>query len=115
MTEKPRPTSITLNKKDPENQYLEIIWVDGEICHYPLPHLREACPCAECRGGHANMGMANAPKNLLTLTPARSYEVSEIHPVGNYALQPIWDDGHSSGIYTWEYLRYLCPASQEAE
>jgi DUF971 family protein len=32
--------------------------------------------------------------------------------VGNYALQPSWDDGHSTGIYTWEYLRYLCPAEE---
>lgn len=115
MNEKPRPTAITLNKKDPQNQYLEISWADGETCQYPLPHLREACPCAECRGGHENMGMANAPKNLLTLTPARSYEMTELNPVGNYALQPVWDDGHASGIYTWEYLRYLCPHDETAE
>ncbi len=115
MTEKVRPTAITLNKQDPQNQYLEIIWNDGATCHYPLSHLREACPCAECRGGHQFMGMAHAPENLLTLTPARSYEMTELHPVGNYALQPIWDDGHSTGIYTWEYLRYLCPEMNEAE
>jgi len=54
------------------------------------------------------MGMEFAPDNLLELKPARSYRIVELHPVGNYALQPVWDDGHSTGIYTWEYLRHLC-------
>lgn len=109
MSEKVRPKSITVNKQDPDNQYLEIVWNDETTCQYPLAHLREACPCAECRGGHQYMGLEHAPTNLLTLTPARSYELLEVHPVGNYAIQPIWDDGHGAGIYTWEYLYYICP------
>lgn len=100
------PTSITLNKKE---AYLEITWSDEKICRYPLPHLREACPCVECRGGHQNMGMEHAPDNILTLIPVRSYTVIELHPIGNYALQPVWDDGHNTGLYTWDYLRHLCP------
>jgi DUF971 family protein len=55
------------------------------------------------------MGMANAPDNLLTLLPARSYGVQTIQQVGNYAIQFTWDDGHHTGIYTWEYLYKLCP------
>jgi DUF971 family protein len=102
----PKPTNITLNKTE---NYLEIAWDDGLVCQYPLPHLREACPCVECRGGHQYMGMAHAPDNLLELKPARSYVMTGLVPVGNYALQPTWDDGHSTGIYTWEYLRHLCP------
>lgn len=102
------PKSITLNKKA-EQPYLEITWMDDTVCKYPLSHLREACPCAECRGGHDNMGLEHAPENLLILTPARSYEMLELHPVGNYALQPVWDDGHSSGLYTWELLYHICP------
>jgi DUF971 family protein len=58
--------------------------------------------------------MQYAPENLLTLTPARSYQLVELHPVGAYALQPVWDDGHSTGIYTWEFLRYICPDDQSA-
>ena len=106
-----KPTRITLNKTE---GVLIITWEDGKTCHYPLPHLREACPCAECRGGHANMGIANAPDNILTLTPARSYTVTDLQPIGTYAVQPVWDDGHSSGIYTWEYLRHICPELREA-
>jgi DUF971 family protein len=101
------PESITLNKKE---GYLEITWKpDGITCHYPLDHLREACPCVECRGGHQYMGMEYAPENILTLTPARSYTMERLDPVGNYAIQPSWDDGHHTGLYTWEYLWHLCP------
>lgn len=101
-----KPTRITLNKTE---GVLIISWEDGLDCHYPLPHLREACPCAECRGGHANMGIENAPKDILTLTPARSYTVTDLRAIGNYAIQPVWDDGHATGIYSWDYLRYICP------
>jgi DUF971 family protein len=102
-----RPKAINLYKND---GILEIVWDDGETCRYPLPNLREACPCVECRGGHANMGRENDPDDILKLTPKRSYSVSALDRVGNYALQPTWDDGHHTGIYTWEYLRRLCPA-----
>lgn len=101
-----RPTGITLDK---HTGVLIISWADGATCRYPLSHLREACPCVECRGGHENMGRASDPDNILVLTPKRSYKVERLELVGNYALQPFWDDGHHTGIFTWEYLRRLCP------
>ena len=88
---------------------LVIAWSDGLVSQYPLDQLREACPCVECRGGHSKMGMQHAPADLLTLVPKRSYQVSSLSAVGNYALQPHWDDGHHTGIYTWEYLRLISP------
>lgn len=100
------PTGITLNKTE---GFLEISWADGAVCKYPLAHLREACPCVECRGGHQYMGREYDPDNILSLTPKRSYQITGLERVGNYALQPMWDDGHHSGLYTWEYLRRLCP------
>lgn len=106
-----RPTGITLNKNE---GYLEIDWDDGVVCQYPLSQLREACPCVECRGGHEFMGAAYDPEYLLELKPKRSYQMTDLAMVGNYAIQPTWDDGHSTGIYTWDYLRRLCPA-EEAE
>jgi DUF971 family protein len=101
-----KPTGITLNKTD---SYLEITWNDGLVSQYPLSQLREACPCVECRGGHRFMGLEHAPDDLLKITPARSYAMIELNQVGNYALQPTWDDGHGTGIYTWEYLRLISP------
>lgn len=109
---KVKPKSITLNK---QKGFLEITWMDDHVCQYPLSHLREACPCVECRGGHQFMGLEFAPDDILKLTPARSYEVMELNPIGHYAIQPVWDDGHSTGIYSWEYLRLICPEQQPTD
>ncbi len=103
---KPTPTEITLNQKE---NLLSITWTDGNVCRYPVSQLRMACPCADCRGGHENMGRRGDPKNLYDLQPPHPYHIEQLELVGNYALQPIWDDGHDSGIYTWEYLYRLCP------
>ena len=100
------PKDITVNKSE---AFLQITWTDESVCQYPLDHLREACPCVECRGGHQYMGNEYAPDNILELKPARSYTLESVHLVGNYALQPIWSDGHSTGIYTWGLLQKLCP------
>ena len=100
------PNDITLNHTD---ETLVIAWSDGRTCVYPIGPLRIACPCVECRGGHENMGLRNIPKNILDLTPSRTYTVEHIELVGNYALQFFWDDGHHTGLYTWEYLYHLCP------
>lgn len=105
-----RPKGIKLYKAE---GYLEITWENSTVCQYPLSHLREACPCVECRGGHQNMGIEHAPENILQLKPARSYHMDDLKAVGNYAIQPIWDDGHTTGIYTWEYLHHICPANPE--
>jgi DUF971 family protein len=101
-----RPKSVTLNKTA---GHLEIMWGDDHVCQYPLSHLREACPCVECRGGHQFMSSEYDPKDILKLIPKRSYSIVNIDLVGNYALQPSWDDGHHTGIYTWDYLRRICP------
>jgi DUF971 family protein len=111
-TQKLRPTNITLNKSE---GYLEIAWNTERICRYPLSELREACPCAECRGGHQYMGAAHDPANLLDLKPKRSYHITDLQMVGNYGIQPVWDDQHHTGIYTWEYLYRLCPPEPEHE
>lgn len=107
MSARTRPKNITLNKAE---GYLEITWQDDAVCRYPLSHLREACPCVECRGGHQYMTSEYDPDDILQLTPARSYKIDDLQMVGNYALQPFWDDGHHTGMYTWEYLRKLCPS-----
>ncbi len=101
-----RPAAVTLDK---QSRTLIIRWQDGVTCHYPWAQLREACPCVACRGGHRFMGSAHDPEDLLELTPARSWQLVSLDFVGSYALQPGWDDGHVTGIYSWAYLRRLCP------
>lgn len=106
----PRPTAIQLDRK---RALLILPWDDGHLSEYPFPGLREACPCAECRGGHENMGQPADPSvfDLIPLTKAKSYVLTKLVPVGHYALTPEWSDGHSAGIYTWAYLRALCPCA----
>ena len=103
------PTNITLDKSAGD---LLIEWSDGQHCRYPIGPLRLACPCVECRGGHERMGARGDPQNLLHLIPLKTYNVERIELVGNYALQFFWDDGHHTGIYTWDYLQKLCPVEE---
>lgn len=99
------PTRVDINTAQ---STLTIVWDDGHNCTYPFPQLRAACPCVECRGGHANMG--KVPEDLLALPPANVKGFQEPpKQLGHYALQFFWDDGHNTGIYTWEYLYQLCP------
>ena len=106
-----RPLGVTLDKTAGA---LIIRWQDGLVCHYPWAQLREACPCVACRGGHRYMGQAYEPENLLELKPMRSWRMTAIVMVGSYALQPTWDDGHATGIYSWGFLRRLCPPQEAA-
>ena len=105
-----RPLGITVDRRA---RTLIVRWQDGLECHYPWAQLREACPCVACRGGHRYMGQAHEPENLLELKPARSWELEQVELVGSYGLQPTWDDGHDTGIYTWDFLRRLCPRHEE--
>ncbi|HET7012076.1 MAG TPA: DUF971 domain-containing protein [Anaerolineales bacterium] len=106
-----KPASITASRSQ---KALRIEWDDGHESVFPWSGLRAACPCAECRGGHENMGLTPTPQMLdKPLAPGQSGEMEELVAVGNYALQPRWKDGHVYGIYTWEYLRLLCPCGQD--
>ncbi len=94
---------------------MEITWQDGHHSNYPFPYLRNACPCALCNeerpAGH-KPGSPPVPKpGALPIfkEPARAKEAK---PVGNYAISFTWNDGHEHGIYSWEYLRYLCPCGE---
>ena len=109
MTQRPKNVSASRSQG-----VLTIEWEDGHHSEYPLAGLRAACPCAECRGGHAGMGKSGSPDMLeIPLVPSGSTELEHMEGVGNYALQLVWKDGHSHGIYTWEYLRELCPCGEE--
>lgn len=100
-----RPQDLTINRAE---QSLLIIWADGHRSTYPLSGLRNLCPCAECRGGHENMG-GPVDRAALHVQPHATWQVRDAHLVGNYALSFSWADGHDAGIYTWSYLRALCP------
>jgi DUF971 family protein len=110
MPDKTTPTRLTVSL---EAQTLTIEWADGHRSVYPLDGLRRACPSATCMGGHANMGTLPDPE-VLTAPPRRRWEQLKLEPVGNYGLRLIWDDGHDTGIHTWQRLRAICPRARSA-
>lgn len=111
MSKQLTPTGI---KADRTARTLSINWSDGSTSTYSFDGLRLACPCVECKGGHANMGRATAP-SLVRDAPATDLQLANLQTVGAYALQPTWSDGHSTGIYTWDLLRAIDPARASAD
>lgn len=89
---------------DHEAQTLTVGWADGHESTFSYEGLRRACPCAECRGGHAAMSEPVDPV-VFELPSLMTYTVRELRPAGHYALQIVWDDGHEAGLYRWEALR----------
>ncbi|MEA3337996.1 MAG: DUF971 domain-containing protein [Chloroflexota bacterium] len=111
-SDRERPADLTVNRPA---QRLEIVWGDGHQSHYPLSGLRNVCPCADCRGGHENMG-GPVDRAALHQVSDKTWEIKRADLVGNYALNLTWADGHNGGIYSWSFLRELCPCDQcEAE
>jgi DUF971 family protein len=94
MPEKsPRPTEISLHQK---SRILEITFEDGARFKLPYEYLRVYSPSAEVRGHGPGQGVLQIGKENVAIT--------SIDPVGNYAIQPHFDDGHDTGIYSWNTL-----------
>jgi DUF971 family protein len=89
-------------------QELYIQWDDGHESVISLLSLRDSCPCAGCQGETVLL-KTYKPQQQPQL-PGR-YNLTGIEQIGHYAIQISWGDGHSTGIYTWEYLRSLCECS----
>lgn len=83
---------------------LALSFADGSEAYIPLPLLRRSCPCASCQGEPDALGRVVKP--LVEYGP-RAFELLKFETVGGYALQLFWADGHSTGIYSYAYLRKL--------
>ena len=85
---------------------MKITWQDGHSSIYPIPYLREECPCAVCRGTH---GPA-MPYSMTPLADKKPPEIVDVEFIGrNVAIRFTWNDGHDGGIYDWVYMREVCP------
>ena len=84
---------------------LAIKWDDGGESFIPLEKLRRCCPCAGCQGEPDVLG--NVYKNPAQPLPAAAFELVRIGGVGGYAVQPVWADGHTTGIYSFDYLKRI--------
>lgn len=83
---------------------LALRFPEGEELYLPLALLRRACPCAACQGEPDALGRVLRPVQQIG---PRGFELLKFEVVGGYALQLFWADGHSTGIYSYDYLRRL--------
>lgn len=101
-TTTPRPTEIKLHQA---SRVLEITFDDGKSFRFPYEFLRVYSPSAEVRG--------HGPGQEVLQIGKRDVTISNVEPVGHYALRPRFSDGHDSGIYSWDYL-YALGEEQDA-
>ena len=87
---------------------LAVKWDDGVEDFIALDKLRRACPCAGCKGEVDILG--NLYKNPALPLTTKSFEFIRMIRVGGYAIQPVWADGHNTGLYSFEYLRRVAAA-----
>ena len=82
---------------------LAVKWDDGGEDFIALEKLRRCCPCAGCKGEVDILG--HVYKNPEKVLSPKAFELVRIVAVGGYAVQPVWADGHASGIYSFDYLK----------
>jgi len=92
----PTPTEIKLHQK---SRVLEIAFDDGRAFRLPYEYLRVFSPSAEVRG--------HGPGQEVLQVGKRDVDIRHVEPVGSYAIQPTFSDGHATGIYSWDYLYEL--------
>ena len=98
----PQPTSITVHQ---QSRVLEVGFADGREFRIPFELMRVYSPSAEVQG--------HGPGQEVLQTGKREVGLTALEPVGNYAVQPRFSDGHDTGIFSWDYLYFL--GSQQDE
>lgn len=86
-------------KPHTQSKVLEVEWADGHVSKYTYEYLRVECPCADCKG--------HTPDQAKTITGKEDVDITDFKPVGNYAIQLVFDDGHDTGLFSWDLLRRL--------
>jgi len=110
-----KPTNVKIHVSTGAG--VDITWSDGHASHYDFIYLRENCPCATCGDERAKKA-AEVPAPAGTTAPVSSAVLPMYKPkpgaraaqaVGHYAIKIEFTDGHSTGIYSFDYLRTMCP------
>jgi len=83
----------------PDRQQLEVVFTSGARVTLGAELLRVESPSAEVQG--------HAPSQKIHVTGKENVKITAVHPVGNYAVRLVFDDGHATGIYSWQYLQKL--------
>jgi len=108
-----KPTSVKIHVSSGAG--VDIAWSDGHASHYDFTYLRERCPCATCNDEREirkafSAAVPAAPAALPIFKPRPRAQAAT--SVGNYAIQISYSDGHGTGIYSYDYLRTLCPCAE---
>ncbi len=101
MTAFPQPTEIRR-----EGHHIFVTWADGHVSDFTTHYLRCKCQCASCVDEWSREPL------LDPATVPQDITADEISVVGTYAIQPIWSDGHTTGIYSFTLLRSFCPCDE---
>ena len=96
QTGSPTPVALTVHS---QSRLLEIAFSDGAQFRIPFELMRIYSPSAEVQG--------HGPGQEVLQTGKREVNVVELEPIGNYAVKPVFSDGHESGLFTWDYLYHL--------
>jgi len=99
---------------------VDITWADGHASHFEFAYLRDECPCATCNDERGKKeafktlapGFASSPVLPMFKPKPKAKTATQ---VGNYAIQISFSDGHSTGIYSYDYLRSICPCAECAK
>lgn len=91
------PNNVVVHQ---QSKVLELSYEDGNTYRLPFELLRVLSPSAEVQG--------HGPGQEILQTGKREVLIANLEPVGHYALKPSFSDGHDSGLYSWDYLRFLC-------
>jgi DUF971 family protein len=96
------PTNVVVHQ---QSKVLELGYENGKSYRLPFEFLRVLSPSAEVQG--------HGPGQETLQTGKREVLIANIEPVGHYALKPSFSDGHDSGLYSWEFLQYLCENQEQ--
>jgi DUF971 family protein len=91
------PNNVVVHQ---QSKVLELAYEDGNTYRLPFELLRVLSPSAEVQG--------HGPGQETLQTGKREVLIANLEPVGHYALKPSFSDGHDSGLYSWDFLRFLC-------
>ncbi|HXP22795.1 MAG TPA: DUF971 domain-containing protein [Candidatus Sulfotelmatobacter sp.] len=116
IDQRKKPTDVKVHVKTGAG--VDIAWADGHTSHFDFAFLRENCPCASCndeRGKKESLRAMDLPTSPLLPMYKPKARAQSATQVGNYAIQINFTDGHSTGIFSYDYLRSLCPCAECAK
>ena len=109
-----KEVELQVSSADPEHiaisksTGIQIDWRDGHHSSYTLAYLRDECPCATCTGAHGTPPQrSDYRKQELFPMYKPSLKMNSVEPIGQYAVKLVFDDGHDTGLFTWNYLYEL--------